>query len=384
MQQLLGTTLAPEGITSELVERYLTALGCEMTPIDADAYEVKLPSWRLDLAREIDLIEEVARVYGYNRFANTLPVPAEVIPHSTARAESAVRARSFQLGFSEAISSTFASAAESALFAADTLAVELANPLNKEAANLRNSLLPGMVTMLGQNLSRDVASVRLFEAGAVFAKSADEVKERASLALGLTARVQATPIHSAEDAPFFELKGSIESLLGLFAAGEVTFSTKDVPAAYETGRGALVLSNGTPVASFGQLASSEASRRKLRQPVYLAEVKLEELLALPLKHTTAHEVSRFQAVERDFSFTFVDTTTWQTIAAAIMGLGIAELKTVTVEEVFRDSKKMPGRYSILVRTVFQSPEQTLGEAELTAWSGAIMHALQALGGVLRS
>ena len=81
---------------------------------DKDLYEVRLPSWRLDLTREIDLIEEVARVYGYNRFANTLPTPGTVVAHPGARAEAAVRTRLLSLGYTEALSSTFASAAESA------------------------------------------------------------------------------------------------------------------------------------------------------------------------------------------------------------------------------------------------------------------------------
>ena len=151
VQRLLGTTVAPEGITSELIERFLTALGCELTSLGTDVYEVKLPSWRLDLTREIDLVEEIARVYGYNGFANTLPTPGVTVAQPTARAEAAVRARLLALGFSEAVSSTFASAAESVRFAPERGAVALENPLSEEAANLRPSLLPGMVSMLAHN-----------------------------------------------------------------------------------------------------------------------------------------------------------------------------------------------------------------------------------------
>ena len=104
-----------EGITKEIVAQYLAALGCELTPKTEDTFAAKLPSWRLDLEREIDLIEEVARVYGYNRFANTLPTPGVVIAHPTAAAEAAVRTRLLALGFSESISSTFASQADSDL-----------------------------------------------------------------------------------------------------------------------------------------------------------------------------------------------------------------------------------------------------------------------------
>ena len=107
----LGTTLDPEGITAALVERFLTALGCTLTATTQGYYQVQLPSWRLDLTRGIDLIEEIARVYGYNGFANTLPTPATVIAHPLAAKEKAIRQRLLALGFTEALSSTFASAA---------------------------------------------------------------------------------------------------------------------------------------------------------------------------------------------------------------------------------------------------------------------------------
>ena len=384
VQRHLGTTVAPEGITSGLVEQYLTALGCQLSFSGPGTWLVKLPSWRLDLTREIDLIEEIARVYGYNGFANTLPTPAEVIAHPTARADQAVRNRLYSLGFSEAISSTFASAAESTFFASATLAIPLENPLSEDAANLRPSLLPGMVTMLAHNLNRDVLTARLFEAGAIFTGSTAHVDESLSLSLGLTAALPATSLHSGPDAPFFELKGSIESLLALFDAPPPVFTRDAIPAAFEATRAASVVVAGKPIAHFGQLAVAESTSRKLRQPVYLAELNLAALLAFPLRQTTARELSRFQAVERDFSFTFVDATEWQAIATAIHALGISDMRSLAPAEIFRDPKKSPGHFSILIRTVFQSNERTLTDEDLTTWSAAIIQTLEFLGGVLRA
>ena len=129
-----------------------------------------LPSWRLDLEREIDLIEEVARVYGYNRFANTLPAFGEgVRALPWAESEAAVRRTLLAAGFHEAIASTFCSAAEAALTAPQPgLVVPLGNPLSEEAGVLRPSLVPGMLAMIAGNLNRDVSDVRLFEVGTVF------------------------------------------------------------------------------------------------------------------------------------------------------------------------------------------------------------------------
>jgi phenylalanyl-tRNA synthetase beta chain len=387
VQRHLGTTIAPEGITKEIVEQYLGALGCELIAKTEDTFAAKLPSWRLDLEREIDLIEEVARVYGYNGFANTLPTPGVVIANPTAAAEAAVRARLLALGFSESISSTFASQAESDLFAAaghGTVAME--NPLSEEAALLRPSLVPGMLTMLAHNLNRDVSTVRLFEQGAIFTGGTDAVKESASLSLGLTGAVAASSLHGAQDAPVFELKGVIESLLSLFSGGVIAF-TADAPGWLQAGRSATALLDGRPVAQFGELSASETTRRKLRQPVYLAQVDLAKLYALPLRKVTAYELSRFQAVERDFSFTFPDSMQWQTIAAAIRALAIPELQRLSPTEIFRDAKGKsvpPGHYAILLKCVFQSNERTLREDELTTWWADIIAALTKLGGTIRA
>ena len=383
VQRHLGTTLAPEGITSGLVEQYLTALGCQLSFSGAGTWLVKLPSWRLDLTREIDLIEEIARVYGYNGFANTLPTPAEVIAHPNARAEQAVRQRLYSLDFSEAISSTFASAAECAFFAPETPAIALENPLSEEAANLRPSLLPGMVTMLAHNLNRDVLTARLFEVGAIFTGSTAQVDESLSLSLGITAVLPSTPLHSGADAPFFELKGAIESLLSLFDAPPPAFTRDSIPSAFEVSRAATVMLEQKPIAHFGQLAPAESTRRKLRQTAYLAEINLAALLDFPLRQTIARELSRFQAVERDFSFTFADATEWKTIATAIQALGLSDMRSLAPAEIFRDPKKSPGQFSILIRTVFQSNDRTLTDEDLTTWSAAIIKTLESLGGALR-
>ncbi|HWZ51597.1 MAG TPA: phenylalanine--tRNA ligase subunit beta [Granulicella sp.] len=387
VQRHLGTTLAPEGITKELVARYLTALGCGLRFEDDDRAAVTLPSWRLDLEREIDLIEEVARVYGYNRFANTLPTPGIVIAQPTAAAEAAVRTRLLALGYSEAISSTFASQSDSDNFAAaaqGTIAME--NPLSEEATLLRPALVPGMVTMLAHNLNRDVRTVRLFEQGTVFTGTTDAVRESASLSLGLTGNLAAAPLYSAADAPIFELKGVVESLLSLFDHSDLRCEA-EAPAWLERGRSATAYLGGAAIARFGELARTERERRKLRQPVYLAEIDLAHLYTLPLKKVTARELSRFQAVERDFSFTFPDTMPWARIAAAIRTLAIPELERLTPEEIFRDAKGKsvpPGHYALLLRCVFQSHERTLREEELTAWWAAIIETLTGLGGVIRA
>jgi phenylalanyl-tRNA synthetase beta chain len=403
VQRMLGTTLEDavlaggkrggdriSGLNESVMEQVLTALGCELEPTRAVAgeYAVKLPSWRLDLEREIDLIEEVARVYGYNRFADTLPEWAgAVVKQPHAEQERVIRTTLRALGYSEAISSTFVSADEATTFGeAQAGAVAMGNPLSEEAGMLRPSLAPGMATMLAHNLHRDVATVRLFEMGTVFTGSTTEVREATGLAIGATGDAAASALHGRDDALIFEVKGAIESLLSKFA-GAVSFDASELPKWIAAGRGGRALLGGKPVAVFGELSAEELQRRKLRQSCVVAELTAQALLTQPLRQPVVRELSRFQAVERDFSFVFPDSVRWEAIAAAVDGMQIDELRSVQPVEIFRDpkGKAVPaGSYSLLSRVVFQSNERTLAEDELTGGSEKIVTALKGLGGVQRA
>jgi len=397
VQRHLGTTMEDanwsegertSGLSENIVEQYLGALGCVLVPTGGapGEYGVALPSWRLDLEREIDLVEEVARVYGYNKFANTLPSFAgEVVEQPHARQEQVIRETLRALGYSEVVSSTFVSAEEAAVFGKGE-AVAMGNPLSAEAGMLRPSLAPNMASMLAQNLHRDVKEVRLFEIGTVFSGSSAEVKEETGIALGATGAAVATSLYKADDSLFYEVKGTVEALLAKFA-GTVTFDAAELPAWIEPGRGARALLDGAVVAVFGELSAADAAKRKLRQVCVIGEVRAALLLAGALKQPVAKEASRYQAVERDFSFVFPDAVRWEAIEAALRGLGIAEMQSVAPVEIFRDAKGnavASGSYSLLVRVVLQSGERTLTEEEIGGDAEKIVAALTGLGGVQRA
>jgi phenylalanyl-tRNA synthetase beta chain len=386
----LGATADGLGVGEEVVAQYLSALGCGLTQTSAGEYAVKLPSWRLDLEREIDLIEEVARVYGYNRFADTLPSFAGAVvelPH--VEQERTIRETLRALGFTEAVSSTFVSADEAEVFggAGAAESVAMGNPLSAEAGMLRPSLAPGMATMLALNLHRDVSVVRLFEMGTIFSGSTAEVTERVGLALGATGAGVATSLYKAEDALFYEVKGAVEALLAKFV-GDVKFEASGLPAWIAVGRGARVTLGGEAVGVFGELSAAELQARKLRQPCVVAAMDGQRLWESKLRSPVAKELSRFQAVERDFSFVFSDAVSWSAIDAALRGAGSAEeLRSVTPVEIFRDPKGKAvaaGSYSLLLRAVFQSKERTLTEEEISRWTEWVVAQLTGLGGVQRA
>jgi len=394
VHRLLGTTIDKEGITAATVEGVLSALGCKLAPQPQSqaAWLVTLPGWRLDVEREIDLIEEVARVYGFNRFANTLPAFGEgVRALPWAEKESAVRRTLLAAGFHEAIGSTFCSAAEGALTAPQpALVVLLGNPLSEEAGVLRPSLVPGMLAMVAGNLNRDVSDVRLFELGTVFSGTTEKVEERAALSFAAVGNLpEQGALHATRPIEFHDVKGVVEQVLARFQMRSVYFDRFAADAGLTPPwlhpyRSARAVVGGLTVGWFGQLHPSEAAARKLKDAVLVGEIYLDRLYTLPLRSPVARDVSRFQPVRRDFSLVLDETIAWERIDQALAGLRIPELAEWRVREVFRDAKLGKGEYSLLLGATFQAPDRTLREEELQSFQAQVVDAVGKVGARLRS
>ena len=392
VQRILGATVEREGITAATVEDVLKALGCGLVSAGGAAWSVTLPSWRLDLEREIDLIEEVARVYGYNRFANTLPVFAEgVRALPWAEKQATVHSTMLASGFHEAIGSTFCSAAEGTLAAPQpALVVPLGNPLSEEAGVLRPSLVPGMLAMIAGNLNRDVSDVRLFELGTVFSGTTEKVDERPALAFGAAGALAAeSALHPARPIDFHDMKGLVEQLLSQFEMRAMYFDRFPAEAGITPGwlhpyRAARAVADGLTIGWFGQLHPREAEARKIREAVLIGEIYLDRLYKFQLRRPAAREISRFQPVRRDFSLVLDEGIAWETIDRAIAGLQIPELADWRVREVFRDARLGKGEYSLLLGTTFQAQDRTLREEELQSFQTKIVEAVSKAGARLRS
>jgi phenylalanyl-tRNA synthetase beta chain len=409
IHRLLGATVDPEGISSTTTETVLQALGCTLvrTAVRSDSHwQVTLPSWRLDLEREIDLIEEVARVYGYDRFANTLPAFSGAVRElPNAGVESALRSTLLASGFHEAISSTFTGAEDAALTASQPgLVVPLGNPLSEEAGVMRPSLIPGMISMIAGNLHRDVGDVRLFELGAVFSGTTEKVDERQSLSIGATGNLpQSGPHQPARAFDFYDLKGLIEQLLTRFKAKSVYFDSFPseaglTPQWLHPYRAARVVVEGTTAGWFGQLHPRLAVARKLgklKEAVLVGELYLDRLFQLPGQKPAVRELSRFQPVRRDFSLILPEKAIWAELDSTLTVLattGIPELIDWRVREVRRDAKSStnpdqnsaPAEYSLLLGTTFQATDRTLRDEELQAFSQRVVEAVSTVGARLRT
>jgi phenylalanyl-tRNA synthetase beta chain len=368
------------------VARILKRLGFEIVPEPGEEYEftVHIPSWRLDVEREIDLIEEVARLYGYDKFANTLPAfSGSVIDPPDARKDKKLRSSLLALGYNEAVSLTFISHEDAEDFSAMPV-IELENPLSEEASVMRTSLVSGVLNMLAYNLNRGNDNVRLFEAGNVFEASGAKALQAKQVCLGATGSAVDPGIHQpTRPLSFFDLKGDIETLLRSFEHRTLSYDS-EVAEYYHPGRAARVVMDGTTVAQFGQLHPQTLAKRKLRQDAFIAELYLDRLYKHDLRRIHYDPLPRYPAVQRDFSCVFDDTVSFETIHRAITTLHLTELRTFLPVEIFRGGAVPAGKYSILLRAAFQSRERTLREEEVAQWSSRMVSAIEALGGLQRA
>jgi phenylalanyl-tRNA synthetase beta chain len=384
-----------EDLSALEINRILMRLGFTVLPEGEDSYLVHIPSWRLDIEREIDIIEELARLHGYDKFPNTLPAySGEVRDLPDAQKDARLRSSLLALGYNEAISLTFISKEDARRFST-AAELDLANPLSDEASVMRTSMVPSMLNMLAYNLNRGSDNVRLFEAGNVFEATGTSLtvaampRELKRISIGATGNVDAevvrglAPGAAARPLTFFDLKGDVESLLSSFTHWTLYYDaqTSDY---YHPGRSARAVLDGVTVAQFGQIHPDVTAARKLRQDVFVAEIYLDRLYQHDLRQVRYEALPRFPAVERDFSFVFDDGVEFSKICESVSRLDIVELRSFVPVEIFRGEKVDAGKYSILLRATLQSSERTLRDDEVAQWAGQIAKALEELGGVQRA
>ncbi len=381
VRRILGVEVPPAEIA-----RILRRLGFAVEG-GGPQFRVTVPTWRLDVEREIDLIEEVARIYSYLKIPSTLPSFAGgVIELPNARKQAALRSRLLALGLNESLTSTFIPQ-EDARFFAPAEPVRIANPLSEEASFMRTSLVPGLLLQVAYNLNRGNTDVRLFEAGHVYAMQGEAVDEHNSLAFVCTGTAGESTVHrKPEPVNFFHVKGDIEQLLAAFDipanAAPVTYD-RTVPAWLHPGRAARARIAGTTVAIFGQLHPEVGAARKLKPEVFVAEVFVEALYQLALRQPAYTPVSKYPAIERDFSFVLPEGVEFESIRHKLSALEIAELTQILPAETFRGGSLPAGTYSFLLRVRFQSAERTLRDDEVASWSQQIVQSVELLGGALR-
>jgi phenylalanyl-tRNA synthetase beta chain len=346
------------------------------------AWECRQPSWRRDVTRGIDLIEEVARHYGYERFPPRLPPakqPAQRLAH--AGAVDRVRERVIGLGYQEIVEIPIVDAERDAIFRPEALTpAKIGNPLAENASMMRSSGIVSMIGAIEWNLNHGQRNLCLFEIGKTYEMRNGEPVETAVLTLGATGFARAKTIYEAERAfAFADLKGDLDRVAELGGGASWQKAARSWLAAGRAAEISFSTSNGAPAGIAGQLARRVADQLKLRQEIFIAEIQFEPLLnAIETAGINRHFVAlpRFPSVERDFSLVLTDGIKFGQIQDAIRALAIPEVERIEAADVFRGGQIPAGKVSLMIRVTFQSAQVTLTDAQISDYSARIVSALE--------
>jgi phenylalanyl-tRNA synthetase beta chain len=358
------------------VERILEGLGFESRRTNA-GWDVAAPTFRVDVSREVDLIEEVARHYGYDRLPSAFPAPSAPAGPSDARIDRdrLVRRVLLAAGCSEALTFSFIDASAAAWFADDRAIVSIGNPLSAQFSVLRPSLLPGLLASVAHNKHRERTDVRLFELGACMTRSGES--RRVGVALtgsGGAAHWSAT--HRPID--FFDVKGLVEAVTGALQV-EATFDGVSPPSYLVRGRAATVAVGEGAIGSLGMLAPGIAASAGLSptEDVYVAELDLDALtashVAAPL---TVKPLPRYPSIARDISIVVDETLPAETVRGTIRAAAPDTLVSVREFDRYQGKGVPEKRVSLSLRLTFRSLERTLTDAEVETAMKQILDALR--------
>jgi len=379
------------------VESSLGALGFAPVRIDHNrgaegsllaAWECTQPSWRAEVEREIDLIEEIARIYGLDKFPPRLPAArqgAARLPQY--EAETRLRERLIGLGYREILTIPHVAEERDALFRPENVApARLSNPLSEEAGVLRSTGTVSMAAALEWNLNHGQRNARLFEIGSHYRLKGSESVETRVLILGATGEAREKNLYEdARDFSFADLKGDLDSV-GELASG--LRWEQGGPAWLHAAQRGRVFLRQEELGAAGQLALRVAEKFKLRQNVFLAELALDPIhkaIRMTQNARSYSPLPRYPSVERDFSLLLAEGTPFADVRKTIRSVGILEIVSIEATDLFRGKNVPAGKYSLLVRVTFQSREATLTEAQISDYSGKIIAALETnLGAQLRA
>jgi phenylalanyl-tRNA synthetase beta chain len=381
------------------VEEILSALGFHPARVDANrgsdgslaaVWECQQVSWRRDVTRGIDLIEEVARHYGYDKFPPRLPPakkPAHRLPH--AEAQDRLVGRAVELGYHEIVEIPIVDTQRDALFREEGIQpAVIGNPLAEDASIMRSSGTVSMVRAIEWNLNHGNRDVRLFEIGNRYELRDGSPVESAVLTLGATGLAREKTIYeSAREFSFADLKGALDQIGELaggleWRAGGPPWLSAPLSAHFSANN------KGEQFGVAGQLARRIAEQLKLRQDVFIAELKLEPLYSAIESARAALRFRpwpRYPAVERDFSLVLADGVTFAQLERAIRTLGFEEIQSIEAADLFRGGQIPVGKYSLMIRVKFQSSQGTLTDSQLAEFSSRIVSALEKeVGATLRA
>ena len=373
--RVLGTV-----VPADEARRILAGLGFGLGEAKGETITAQVPTWRSDVSREVDLVEEVARHHGYARIRSTLPPAGGVEGLRPWQAtERAVRDVLVGAGLVEVINYAFVPDAP----AGGPSRVALLNPLAEDQGALRDSLvLPGLLRTLQSNVRRGTRDVRIFEIGRVFLPASGPPTEQRRVGLLLSGG--ALPHWSAQRraTDFFDAKGILEVLAR--PLGGFDFQSGDgLPSHLHPGKAAVVSWNGQPLGYVGSLHPDAAAAWEVRDETVVAELNLEPVFAAPPRVARFEAVSRFPAVARDVSLV-CDEGLWAAdLEGVVRAAGGARLRSVTVTDRYEGKQVPAGKVGLTMSLVYHDPSRTLTGEEVQASMEAVVKGLKARGAEIR-
>jgi phenylalanyl-tRNA synthetase beta chain len=367
---VLGVAISDADVTG-----ILSALGFDLTPA-ADGWMVTIPTRRVDILREVDLVEEVARHYGFDRIPATFPALRSAAPAMDPRITRARHLRRVLTGagFFEALTFGFIAVAAAAPFAADGDLAPIANPLSETFAVLRPSALPGLLDAVAHNRRREQQDVRLFELGNVFSKSRGEQQR---LALAWTGASD-TPHWSGAPAgvTFFDMKGALDRVCRALQIETVSAPATEpwlVP-----GQTAALTCGIQRIGVFGRVARTLVERHGLPadDAVFVADLDLDAIATMRgASHLRVTPLPRYPSVTRDIAMLVSDTLASADLRATIRRAAPPTLADVREFDRYQGKGVPEGKVSLALRLTFRAADRTLTDAEVQAAMDAILKAL---------
>ena len=362
-------------VPAKRVEGILSSLGLVVAAA-GEGWSVTPPSYRFDLSQEADLVEEVARIYGYNEIPE---IDAPMPQRPGAVPERDVRPRRFALslverGYYEAINYTFVDPALQRRLFPDAPTLKLKNPISAELAEMRVSLWPGLIKALIDNANRQQPRVRLFEHGAKFVLEGTDLKEidtLAAVAWGAALPEQWGVAKGAGD--FYDVKADVEALVALSGeAGTFRFSAETLSCLHP-GRSARVYRGARACGWLGELHPEIARALEISPAPFLFELELDITRPAALPH--AEELSRFPAVRRDLAVVVHDTATFSQLRESVTVAASSLLRELKVFDVYRGQGIETGRKSVALGLILQDKSTTLTDADVDAVMTAVREQL---------
>ena len=371
VQQLLGIAL-----TDDQIEDILTRLGMQLS-VNDDGWQVTVPSSRFDITIEVDLIEEIARIYGYDNIPTKRSLvsidmhPAKENAFDLLRAKRLLVARDYQ----ESITYSFISPEMAELLSPGAQQIQLANPISADMAVMRATLLPGLIQTMQHNIARQQSRIRLFESGLRFSQT-DKLEQKPMLA-GLIAGPYEAEQWSASkrQVDFYDIKGDLEAVLSLTAdAAGFSFERAENPVLHP-GQSARVMRNGQAIGWVGMLHPQLEKKLALGMHTYVFEVSLEALSDGKLPAFSP--LSRFPSIRRDLSLVMPESLAFADVENCVKNASSAIIKDIRLFDVYTGDNIDSGLKSLALSLILQDSSKTLTDEEVEKATAAVVSALSA-------